>query len=245
MLITANNDIYWMGESMPKLYVFLRQKVPGMQRALSVGQPIVDLSFNRKKCFYVGMNGSIYGWGDNTWFEFNCSGSETKNKVSQLDYKIEDALVNADQKDPYSFNSGAVFLKVTCGNDCSFFITEKGVYSIGNRSTGLLGYRPPNEILIHPRKIDFGTILGAHQIIGISAGSSHVVAWSDSGKAFAWGYNYHGVLGVENNRKYKDKLFITPQPVHAFANTPIVCIEASDTCTFAINHRGRVFYWGK
>ena len=50
---------------------------------------------------------------------------------------------------------------------------------------------------------------------------------------------------IENNRKHQDKLFPTPQPIHAFNFTPVLSMEACETCTFAINHRGKAFYWGR
>lgn len=245
MMTTSNNDIYWMGDNMPKLYVFMRQKITGMQRVAKVRQPIADLCFDRKKCFFIGTNGLIYGWGDNTWFELNSTGNETKNKISQLDYKIEETQHSTDNKEAL-FASASNFVSVRAANDCSFLITQKGVYSIGNRTNGLLGYLPPKEVLVHPRKIEFGAFLPLTQkMVGLSASQNHVFAWSDAGRAFAWGYNYNGVLGVENNRKHQDKLFTTPQIVHAFAFTPVLSLEACDTCSFAINHRGKAFYWGR
>lgn len=244
LVTTSDNEVYHIGENMPKLYMFTRSKAPGMQRVLNPNQQITDLCLDFKKCFYTGADGSLYGWGDNTWFEINHSGNETKNKVSKLNYKIEQLNPSQDL-DKENFSSGAEFIMARTCNDCSFFVTQKGVYSIGNKTVGILGYHPPSEVMIHPKKIEFNNLSVGFKVVGVSASNFHVVAWTSSGEAYSWGHNYNGVLGIENNRRWQDKLFATPQRVKVLENSFVTSMEACDSCSFAVNHRGKLFYWGR
>lgn len=242
---TADNDLYHMGENLSKLYVLTKSKAPGLQRLIRPRQMIADICFDNKKCFYTSKDGILYGWGDNTWFELNSAGNETKNRVVKLTYKIEEVQPSQDNKDPFQVTSGATFRMARTCNDCSFLLTTKGLYSIGNKTTGLLGYKPPPEVIVHPKRVDFGGLEPSSKIVGISVSRHHVLAWTNTGRSYAWGYNYNGVLGIENNRRRQDKLIVHPQPVKVLENTIVTSLEACDTCSFAINYRGKLYYWGR
>lgn len=234
-----------MGDNLSKLYVITRSKAPGMQRILVPRQTIADICFDSKKCFFTSPDGSLYGWGDNTWFELNSTGNETKNSVVKLTYKIEESLPSQDNRDLQQITSTAKYAMVRTSNDCSLYLTSIGLYSIGNKTTGLLGYRPPADVMIHPRKIEIAGLAAACKIVAVSISQHHVLAWSNTGKAYAWGYNYNGILGIDNNRRRQDKLVVHPQPVKAIENTIVTSMEACDTCSFAIDFRGKLYYWGR
>jgi hypothetical protein len=85
------------------------------------------------------------------------------------------------------------------------------------------------------------------QLVGLSVGKHHVLAWSSSGLLYSWGINYNGVVGVKDNGKNLNKVISTPTLVEMqMGNNPgIVFGLAMKEASMVINFRGRIYYWGR
>lgn len=89
------------------------------------------------------------------------------------------------------------FLGVACGSYNTLFLIYGRVFSVGAKEKGVLGYLT-SGVDGTPSSIKS---LDSVKIEGISAGQSHCLAWSSSGKLFSWGKVSEGCLGYINEDK--------------------------------------------
>lgn len=85
------------------------------------------------------------------------------------------------------------------------------------------------------------------QLVGLSIGKYHVLAWSATGLIYSWGINQGGVVGIKDNGKNLNKIISTPALVdlELGSNPGVVYGLATKEASFVINFRGRIYYWGK
>ena len=130
---------------------------------------------------------------------------------------------------------------VACNASCTYFVTKKGVFSIGNKDTGLLGFENTAYLLNQPVPIDLSFSI---QVEGIHAGRKHVVIWDNHGIGYAWGSNKYGQLGVENNEMHTSKFFKKPEKIHLCSKKKLIGAVAGCDSTTVITNKGKIFYWG-
>ena len=91
-----------------------------------------------------------------------------------------------------SFN--IVVTDVSCGDEHTVFVQGDGgyVYAMGSNSEGRLGTGNPEM-----RSCNVPTLVdGLSNIKKVSCGSSHTLALSEDGQAYAWGQAFYGALGL-------------------------------------------------
>jgi hypothetical protein len=146
---------------------------------------------------------------------------------------------NKSQSGPIRANVKAI----VSGQNYTFYLTDKGAYSVGQGGCPFLATpdRKANEIM--PVLVDFGKI----EIVGMSVCNTHCVACSKEGFVFTWGRNTSGCLGIEENEKRLDCEVFQPQMVNmGFGGVPCAsAVLALPGVTLLVNFRGRVFYWGR
>lgn len=140
-----------------------------------------------------------------------------------------------------NFNYSEPLNMVACNASCTYFVTKKGVFSIGNKDTGLLGFQNTAYLLNQPVPIDLSFSI---QVEGIHAGRRHVLIWDNHGIGYAWGCNKYGQLGVENNEMHTSKFFKKPQKIHLCTKKKIIGAVAGCDSTTVITNKGKIFYWG-
>ena len=92
-------------------------------------------------------------------------------------------------------------IQVACSESSTFVLTDRGqVYSCGMGARGILGLGSEEGVLVATNVK--GCIMGV-PIMQISAGSSHVVALSTSGRVYSWGDNRFGQCGKDIDKKNK------------------------------------------
>jgi hypothetical protein len=140
-----------------------------------------------------------------------------------------------------AFNYSEPVNMVACNASCTYFVTKKGVFSIGNKDTGLLGFENTAYLLNQPVPIDLSFSI---QVEGIHAGRRHVVIWDNHGIGYAWGSNKYGQLGVENNEMQTSKFFKKPEKIHLCTKKKLIGAVAGCDSTTVITNKGKIFYWG-
>jgi hypothetical protein len=76
-------------------------------------------------------------------------------------------------------------------------------------------------------------------VVAISGGESHMVALTQSGTVYAWGYAHAFTMGQEQD---ENRLF-PPSPVNGLP-TDVVSLSAADQRTFALTASGDLYVWG-
>ena len=133
---------------------------------------------------------------------------------------------------------------ISCNNSCTYFVTKKGCFSIGNKESGLLGFENTGLQLNHPVPIDLSFTI---QLIGISANDNHVLVWDNHGKLYSWGYNSCSQLGLLGNA-FEDKesqLIRKPTEVNVIGDKKVVSALAGVYSTYIITSKSKVYFWGQ
>jgi len=80
-------------------------------------------------------------------------------------------------------------------------------------------------------------VCGNKTFCNIETGNRHTIAIDHQGKAWAWGYNYHGQLGDNTTVSRRT-------PVAVYGNKTFCNISAGQYYTIAIDYLGKVWGWG-
>lgn len=176
---------------------------------------------------------------------------DTANKVSF--HKALTKNSNSDfEKSGFMKNSGEKFgsssmnhidsiIMVSCNPTNTYFVTNKGCFSIGSKEQGLLGFENTALLMNHPVPIDLDFKI---QVEGVSANRKHVLLWDSNGLVFAWGSNQYCQLGVENNLLHKNKFFKKPEKVFLCLKKKVMYAMAGVESSFVVTNKGQVYYWG-
>ena len=112
---------------------------------------------------------------------------------------------------------------ISCGDNFSIFLSEKGnVYSMGSYNKyGQLGLGDTN-IQLSPKIIPFFRN-NKIKITQISCGYCHVIALSEKGNAYSWGFGGEGQLGLGDDIY----MSFTPKLIKFFKEKEIMIVQVS------------------
>uniref|UniRef100_A0AAY4AJM2 HECT domain-containing protein n=1 Tax=Denticeps clupeoides TaxID=299321 RepID=A0AAY4AJM2_9TELE len=79
------------------------------------------------------------------------------------------------------------------------------------------------------------------QIVQVSCGEHHSVAFTRDGDLFTWGHNCYGQLG--QGREHSNS--VSPQCVQSLKGIPLAQVSAGGNHSFALSSSGAVFGWGR
>ena len=130
---------------------------------------------------------------------------------------------------------------VACNSTCTYYISKKNVFSIGQKDSNQLGFENTALLLNQPIPIDLEFKI---QVRGLSANRKHVLLWDSDGFLYSWGSNQYCQLGVENNLLHRKKWFKKPQKVFICMKKKVMFGLAGVDSSFIITNRGKVYYWG-
>ena len=76
-----------------------------------------------------------------------------------------------------------------------------------------------------------------------TTGNNHVLILDEAGKVYAWGLNEYGQLGTSNQEDTDAFIEIT-ESFQLNEADPLISIVTSETNSYALSSRGRIFGWG-
>ena len=148
--------------------------------------------------------------------------------------------------------NGKVTPKVEAGDGFTVELKADGtVWSHGQNQYGQLGvgdtnsYNEPQKVKIIKNTIkneDGSKTEIEDTIKDMSVGNYHVLALSETGKVYAWGYGEKGQLGTGSG--YSNEEPIVVKDIYKKQLQDIVKVEAGENVSFAITSKGKVYAWG-
>jgi alpha-tubulin suppressor-like RCC1 family protein len=165
----------------------------------------------------VKSDGTVWGWGENGRSQLGGS-----------------AAFGSSAFVPKQIPGLSNIKAVAAGISHSLALDANGeVWSWGYNGVGQLGNGNIAEMQIStPLKV-----AGLSEVVAIAAGHAHSLALKKDGSVWAWGYNYHGELGIGTAQN-------SGTPVKVLNLSSIVAIVASWDHSLALRSDGRVFSWG-
>ena len=147
---------------------------------------------------------------------------------------------------------GKVTPKVEAGDGFTVELKADGtVWSHGQNQYGQLGvgdtnsYNEPQKVKIIKNTIkneDGSKTEIEDTIKDMSVGNYHVLALSETGKVYAWGYGEKGQLGTGSG--YSNEEPVVVKDIYRKQLQDIVKVEAGENVSFAITSKGKVYAWG-
>jgi alpha-tubulin suppressor-like RCC1 family protein len=163
----------------------------------------------------LDIKGNVYGLKDNYFGQLGLGDTHNRNTPT----RIEDL--------PFPIKA------ISAGSSHSLVLDVKGnVYSSGDGMFGQLGLGSRDV------KKKFTIIEGLHfPIKAISAGRDHSLLLDMKGNVYSFGANYHGQLGLGDNRNRDTPTKIEPK-------FPIIDISAGGTHSLISNMKGYAYAFG-
>jgi uncharacterized repeat protein (TIGR02543 family) len=194
---------------------------------LQNGETIHHISAGNSHSLAVTTSGRVYAWGGN---EYGYIGDGTTTDKTTPTLIAFSGLQNGEtiQQVSASFRSFAV-------------TTSGRVYAWGWNTFGSLGDGTTTQRNI-PTLIGFTGLQNGETIHHISAGNSHSLAVTTSGRVYAWGGNMMGSLGDGTTT---DKTTPTLIAFSGLQNgETIQQVSAGNVHSLAVTTTGRVYAWG-
>ena len=115
---------------------------------------------------------------------------------------------------------------VSCGEEHTVFVQADGgyVYAMGSNSEGRLGTGNPEM-----KSCNVPTLVDSIcNIRKVSCGTSHSLALSEDGQAWAWGQAFYGALGMGSGENGSLENVFAPKPIpqEAFNGESVKDLEA-------------------
>lgn len=132
-------------------------------------------------------------------------------------------------------------IQVAAGDNFSVFLSKTGiVMTCGDGSKGCLGYGS----LLNSFKPCMVESLLNHDVTYVACGYRHVVAVCGNGRAYAWGKNSHGRLGIGSSNK--SNRFVSKPQLVVFPNDVLIkSVHCGDKCSVFIDSNKRTWACGQ
>ena len=224
--------------STPKLAPTLAKDPNGSGQGLHAVQVSVDLSF----VMALGTDGSVYTWGYNEYGQLG-NGRRSTGR-NDAPYTADPARV----PDPKDTSKAFKAAQISAGADHALAISQDGAaWAWGYNNYGQLGDGTTTDQL-RPKQVPSPTDSSQpFQVTQISAGSYHALAIDRSGAAWAWGYNYDGLLGDNTISSYgSTPTRVSPPAGQDSAGSGFAAarISAGLYNSVAIGQDGNAYSWG-
>lgn len=163
-------------------------------------------------------SGDVYIWGAQTYSQEEAVYVTEPTKVEGLD--------------------DIHIVQVSLGR-CAAFLSEDGkVYTWGQNFLGECGVGD-RYAQVTPVQV---TALDLEKIVQISSGSNHVLALTEDGRVFAWGYNNRGQTSSPLTPSLSDNFILLPYEITNLSE--IVQIFAGPEYSIALAKSGKIYTWG-
>eukprot|EP00966_Prymnesium_polylepis_P269424 6224544-Prymnesium_polylepis.1 len=127
---------------------------------------------------------------------------------------------------------------VSCGMYHSAVCTVDGaLWTWGANSDGQLGLGDERERRVpHLVRADLGGL-----VLQVACGGKHTLALGEGGRAWGWGCNTHGQVGVDTAGRLVDR----PRAISDLAHERLLQLSCGGAHSAAISVDGACFTWGK
>ena len=194
-----------------------------------IKKPSIIKSF--KKCFITNVQctDSISFILNDKGEAFICPWEDKQNQLHYIPIKL-------------FFPLRPKIISISCGDNFTIFLSEKGnVYSMGsNNKFGQLGLGDTNMSL--PPKLITYFKNNKIKISQISCGYSHVLALSEKGDVYSWGFGGDGQLGLGE----EISMHYSPKMIAFFKNNKIIIYQVSSGyhCSYFLTDQNNIYICG-
>ena len=212
--------------------------------AIVINDQIASVYSGANNFLAVSKEGRLYTWGRN---EYGLIGTATTGNLL-IPVNITEAFqLNDNEKIISADRAGAN------NSEFSVALTNSGrIFTWGNSTFGQLGdgnnHSGPVQL---PTDItDKFNLQDGEKIIEAVAGKStmayagHVIALTNYGKVFTWGYNGSGQLGNGNTVNSSTPIDITDSIHLLDSNDVVKHVFAANNTSWAVTAKGEVLWWG-
>nr|XP_022334597.1 serine/threonine-protein kinase Nek9-like isoform X1 [Crassostrea virginica] len=160
-----------------------------------------------------------------------------KSKITEV-YQWGGGKLTPQKQD--IFIKGKSAMQIAVGHSHFAVVTmEKELYTWANvqggtEIVGQLGHGNTSAYKA-PRKVE-----GLEDVIHVSCGEDFTLCVADEGKVHAFGSNYYGCLGMEE----EDDAVLSPVPIPFFSSNPVEEISCGENHVAALTMDGEVYTWG-
>lgn len=145
------------------------------------GKTVVNIAAGQYFSLALCSDGTLASWG--------------KNDSGQLGNGSSVGSFTPVKVDQTGTLAGKSVVAIECGGANSMALCSDGTISMwGYGSNGALGNGSTTSTQV-PVAVNQSGFLSGKQVVGISAGGGHELAWCDDGSLAAWGFNSSGQLG--------------------------------------------------
>ena len=168
----------------------------------------------------VSGDGEMFTWGANAWGQCGTGESGDGHGIPA--------------RNPWVGKHKIV--RVAAGQFSTAAITDAGeVYVFGLNDSGQLGKGDFSPGMVEvPQRVHIDG-----EVVGVSIGYAHMLAWTSDGKLLSWGRNFYGQLGVGDHR---DKS--SPQVVSYLQEEKVVSAAAGQFHSVVVTERGELYGFG-
>uniref|UniRef100_A0A7S2RFP8 BTB domain-containing protein n=1 Tax=Mucochytrium quahogii TaxID=96639 RepID=A0A7S2RFP8_9STRA len=146
--------------------------------------------------------GCIFSWGQNAYGELGLGDTEARSV-------------------PHKLGFNAPIKQIACGNEITCLLTNEGrVYCCGYNDSGQCGTGDTNRV--RTWQLVEGLVGKNVQALASANGCEHVLAITNNGELYAWGYNSRGQLGHGVRTQIS-----SPKLVEAFSRKLVVKVACS------------------
>ncbi|KAL9366492.1 hypothetical protein Peur_037691 [Populus x canadensis] len=185
---------------------------------------VVQVSASHNHAAFVLQSGEVFTCGDNS--SFCCGHKDTNRPIFRP--RLVEALKAVSCK------------QVSVGLNFTVFLTRQGqLYTCGSNTHGQLGH---GDTLDRPTPKIIELLEGIGPVVQIAAGPSYVLAVTDNGVVYSFGYGSNFCLGHgEQHDEFQ------PRAIQTFRRKDIhvVHVSAGDEHAVALDSSGFVYSWGK
>lgn len=244
LAVVSSGDVYsWGNNSSGQLGdgTIENRAHPGLVQTLS---NIRSVGAGGAHSLAVDNDGIVYGWGNTNFYQVT-------SNVSEEELCSYSRMCLGVPKPIWHSPSVSLF----GGADSTHALSNYGtVFGWGSNGMGQLGTVSQDECWIRG---DLGSyecsqnplqVSGLYQVAGLAAGRWHVVAFTTSGSAYAWGSAINGQIGAPTSdlcRPGAAPFFDCAQtPVRINSLSGVVAVGAGTDHSLAVTSNGTVWAWG-
>lgn len=223
LALTENGKLYVWGigghGNMGLGFTYFEAPEPVQIPEFSVGN-IVQIVADGFTCGVVTDLGEVFIWGQDEY-------SQEERTFVRLPTRVEAA-------------SGLYVTKLSIGRSIAVLTNDGKVYTWGRNVVGELGIGN-REPQYEPQEV---TALSDYYVVDVVSGASHMMARTEDGRVFAWGYNNRGQTANPITETMSDSFITTPTEIEMLSSKGVCALFAGADYSVALTEDGALYTWG-